>query len=266
MRVNEEEYLNIFLEPIKRCKDYRPKFGKGNKYKGFSIEEFKTLYGEDPFYAWIGLDNDLMYSAHRAAGGMTSIYRQIGVGCERLWRQIIIDVTGYTNTDYATWSYTTQTSSGKNKKLSLDGRLEIEQIRNREVLFRVDRWIDEYCSNLGEVAKPSHGIVFEVRQGYKSKDSKRQNADIDNATVAWANSYLPVFAIFSSQIDSDIVLRYRNNRCGILIGTMNDNPQISLYSFCNRVLGYDLAGFFQRRSGEIKEQINLVLETLLSAE
>ncbi|KAF3978633.1 MAG: hypothetical protein HFP77_00895 [Methylococcales symbiont of Iophon sp. n. MRB-2018] len=59
---------------------------------------------------------------------------------------------------------------------------------------------------------PPNGIVFEVRQGYKSKDSKRQNADIDNATVTWSNGYLPVFAIFSSQINTDIVLRHRNNR------------------------------------------------------
>lgn len=198
LEINEQEYLDIFLKPVKKCKSYRPKFGKGNKDKGLAISEFKALYSADPFYAWIDLDNDLMYSAHRAAGGMTSIYRQIGIGCERLLRQVIIDVTGYTNPDYAIWSYTTQTSAGKNKKLSLDGRLELEQIKDREVLLRVNQWIDKYCRNLGEVAKPTRGIVFEVRQGYKSKDSKRQNADIDNATVAWANSYLPVFAIFSS--------------------------------------------------------------------
>ena len=105
-----------------------------------------------------------------------------------------------------------------------------------------------------------------MRQGYKSKDSKRQNADIDNATVAWANDYLPVFAIFSSQIDSDIVLRYRNNRCGILIGTTNHNNKASLYAFCRDILGYDLADFFKRQSKVIKKEIHDVLETLLSAE
>ena len=126
--------------------------------------------------------------------------------------------------------------------------------------------IKDYCEDLGEVAEPSNGIVFEVRQGYKSKDSKRQNADIDNATVAWANDYLPVFAIFSSQIDSDIVLRYRNNRCGILIGATNDNNQTSLYAFCEQILGYDLADFFKRQSTMIKKEIHAILEMLLSAE
>ena len=266
LTVNDEQYLETFLEPIRKCKNYRPKFGQGNRDRGFSLNEFKALYEADPFYSWIGLDNDLMYSAHRAAGGMTSIYRQVGVGCERLLRQIIMDTTGYISPQYCVWSYTTKTPSGKTKKLSLDGRLELEQIRNREVLVRVNQWIQDYCSGLGEVTNPSNGIVFEVRQGYKSKDSKRQNADIDNATVAWANSYLPIFAIFSSQIDLDIVLRYRNNRCGILIGNTSNDAQISLYAFCHQILGYDLAGFFEAKSKIITEQIGEVLEALLSAE
>ena len=32
------------------------------------------------------------------------------------------------------------------------------------------------------------GTVFEVRQGYKSKDSKRQNADIANAATAYTKA------------------------------------------------------------------------------
>ncbi len=266
MNTKEMQYIKTFLAPIKKCKTYKPKFGKGTIEKGLSVQEFKTLYSSDPFYSWVGLDNDLMYAAHRAAGGMTSIYRQIGIGCERLFREILVDTTGYTDPSFATWSYTAKTRSGKVKKLSLDGRLELSKIKNKTVLKKVSQWIKNYCSELGEVTEPSRGIVFEVRQGYKSKDSKRQNADIDNATVAWANNYLPVFAIFSSQIDSDIVLRYKNNRCGILIGTINGNNKTSLYIFFNEILGYDLADFFKRNSNVIKKEIHAVLETLLSVE
>ncbi|MCG8027566.1 MAG: hypothetical protein N0E59_00840 [Candidatus Thiodiazotropha taylori] len=263
---DEKQYLETFLIPVRKCKDYRPKFGQGNSGDGLSLNQFKHLYGSDPFYAWVGLDTDLMYAAHRAAGGMTSVYRQIGIGCERLFRAVLVDTTGYTDPEFATWSYSAQTRSGKSKKLSLDGRLELSEIKNQTVLANVQQWITDYCADLGEVEEPGKGIVFEVRQGYKSKDSKRQNADIDNATVAWANDYLPVFAIFSSQIDSDIVLRYRNNRSGILIGTMNGNAQVSLYAFCEQVLGYDLADFFKRHTDSIKTEIHDVLETLLSAE
>jgi len=70
---NEKRYLKTFLAPIKKCKTYQPKFGQGNREKGVSLAEFKALYSSDPFYSWIGLDTDLMYAAHRAAGGMTSI-------------------------------------------------------------------------------------------------------------------------------------------------------------------------------------------------
>lgn len=266
MQSKEQQYLEAFLTPIRKCKEYRPKFGQGSRKEGLSLPEFKTLYGSDPFYSWVGLDTSLMYAAHRAAGGMTSIYRQIGIGCERLFRAVLVDAAGYTNSDFATWSYTAQTRSGAVKTLSLDGRLELAEINNKEVLLKIKAWIKDYCAKLGEVTEPTNGIVFEIRQGYKSKDSKRQNADIDNATVAWANDYLPVFAIFSSQIDTDIILRYRNNRCGILVGTTNDDTQSSLYAFCDQVLGYKLADFFKRHTIEIKEEIHAILETLLSAE
>ena len=67
-------------------------------------------------------------------------------------------------------------------------------------------------------------------------------------------------------IDTDIVLRYRNSRCGILIGTTSDNNNTSLYAFCEQILGYDLAGFFKRHTTTIKTEIHDVLETLRSAE
>ncbi len=94
MTRNEERYLETFLAPVRKCQSYRPKFGHGNKEEGFSLTEFKTLYSSDPFYSWTGLDTDLMYAAHRLAGGMTSVYRQIGIGCERLFRAVLMDTTG----------------------------------------------------------------------------------------------------------------------------------------------------------------------------
>ena len=259
-------YLSTFLEPIVKCKSYKPKFGDSQRSDGYSFDDFIKLYSSDPFYSWIGLDSNLMYAAHKAAGGMTSVYRQVGIGCEYLFRQIICDVTGYTDPSFARWSYRTKTGAGKDKTLSLDGRLEITEIKVKKVEAQVVAWIKEYIRTLEGAKFPSNGVVFEIRQGYKSKDSKRQNADIDNATVGWAHGYLPVFAIFSSQIDGDIVLRYRNNRCGILTGIMSDNPIVSLYAFCDKVLGYDLADFFKRHSSHIQKQIHEVLDTLLKAE
>ncbi|MGF1672806.1 MAG: hypothetical protein ACFCUV_03870 [Rivularia sp. (in: cyanobacteria)] len=261
---DDKTYLKKFLDPLKVCQRYKPKFGQGNKEEGLNLTQFLSLYGADPFYSWIGLDSDLMYAAHKAAGGMTSIYRQIGRGCENLFRQILIDCAEYTDAKYATWSYTTTTQANKNKVLSLDGRLELAEIHNQDVKERVVRWIADY-SNFLRVPAPMNGVVFEVRQGYKSKDSKRQNADIDNIAVAWAYGYLPVFAIFSSQMDGDLVLRYRNSRSGIIIGNTLGSSQTSLFVFSKEVLGYDLADFFSRNSELIKQEMYNTLEILLNA-
>jgi hypothetical protein len=73
---NDAKYLDLLLSTIRVCADYQPKLGHGRK-AGYSLEDFRALYGADPFYSWFGLDSPLMYAAHKAAGGMTSIYRQM---------------------------------------------------------------------------------------------------------------------------------------------------------------------------------------------
>jgi len=108
------------------------------------------------------------------------------------------------------------------------------------------------------------GAVFEVRQGYKSKDSKRQNADIANASTAYSQGYLPVILVMSTQIDSDIVTRYQARHWLLLRGYLTGATTISTYSFMREVIGYDLAGFFTRNSSILKATLLNVLETLLS--
>lgn len=88
--MQDETYLEIILNRIKICKEYKPKFGQGSR-EGLALKEFRNLYSSDVFYSWFGLDNPMVYAAHRAAGGITSIYRQIGIACEELFRQILMD-------------------------------------------------------------------------------------------------------------------------------------------------------------------------------
>ena len=248
---------------MNECLNYKPKFGHSSSM-GYTLEQFISLYQEDPFYSWIGLDSPYMFAAHKAAGGMTSIYRQIGIGCERLLRAILVDTLGYSSESDALWSYTTKTKAGKEKTLYLDGFIDIEKITDNDIRERVLSWMRNFSSFHGLSNKMFRGIVFEVRQGYKSKDSKRQNADIDNATVAYANDLIPVFAIFSTQIDDDIVLRYSNNKCGILVGNLSSDPSVSLFSFCKEVLDFDLAAFFRRNSDTIKRNTQTILKALLT--
>jgi len=268
----DTDNLEIFLAPIRTCKLYKPKFGQSGKENSVSLEGFKSLYGADQFYAWIGLDSELMYAAHKAAGGMTSVYRQIGIGCERLFRKIILDTVGYESPIYAAWSYETTKNvirNGKPKQekrvLTLDGRLEFSKITTPNVSEALNDWVRRYCAKI-DAELPAHGVVFEVRQGYKSKDSKRQNADIENASSAWAKGYLPIFAIFSAQIDADNMNRYMNSRAGVLIGNGLDDDLVSLFAFIKNVLSYDIAGFFERNSTAIKHEMNIVLDALLRPE
>jgi len=262
----ESEYLELILSPIRVCAQYRPKMGQGQG-AGFSLPEFQKLYQADLFYSWFGLDNQLMYAAHKAAGGMTSVYRQIGIGCEGLFRRIIQDELGLA-TDDARWSYTVMTPGGKSRTLSLDARIPLAKVPSPKKRARVQTWVLDSANKLDvdpAVAKALSGVVFEVRQGYKSKDSKRQNADIANASTAYANGYLPSAVILSTQIDTDILARYRAEKWAVLVGSVGANdPLSSTYDFVKHVVGFDLAAFFKSNSSALRTEIDKVLKALLS--
>ncbi len=263
----DAEYLSLLINAIRVCADYRPKLGHSAK-AGYSLGDFQKLYRSDPFYNWMGLDNPLMYAAHKAAGGMTSIYRQIGIGCESLFRRILKDSLGLTDEEVM-WSYTVRKGKGTARTLHLDGCIQLDRVSDSIARNRIEKWIHDCADDL-QIAKrvtdSLQGVVFEVRQGYKSKDSKRQNADIANATTAYTKGFLPCAAILSLQIDDDIALRYRNEKWVLLTGNTTDNSALSsVYAFMKDIVGFDLAGFFRRNSPVLKKKINAVLSNLLDS-
>jgi len=264
---HDQKYFDIVIEPLRVCKKYKPKLGHGGK-DGYSLKEFRAFYGADPFYKWMGLDTPLMYAAHKAAGGMTSVYRQLGIGCERLFRAILQDKLVLTE-EQSKWSYKVKRSGGRERTLSLDGRIALDNVGDANSRRRVEQWMTNAASILDidpKVQKSLAGVVFEVRQGYKSKDSKRQNADIANAATAYTKGYLPCVAILSLQIDKDIALRYTTEKWLLLTGSVNvDDPHKSVYAFMKVVVGYDLAAFFNRNRTSFKRQVTDILESLLEA-
>jgi hypothetical protein len=269
LNTEDSRYLKAVLDPIKVCAHYKPKFGQGAKGGGLTLAQFQTLYQGDPFYSWFGLDNPLMYAAHKAAGGMTSVYRQIGIGCEKLFRTILKDSLDLAAEDVI-WSYGLPLASGKTRTLYLDGRVPLEKIPDVTKKERFRSWMRSYAEKIGVEAKVFEsltGTIFEVRQGYKSKDSKRQNADIANAASAYTKGYLPCAVILSAQIDGDILLRYRMEKWAIVTGIEGSNdPLISTYDFMRDVVGYDLAAFFKRNSHALRTEIDAVLKALLAPE
>lgn len=262
----EERYLQLIVTALRSCAQYKPMFGKGRK-GGLTLADFQQMYGSDPFYHWVGLDSPLMYAAHKAAGGMTSIYRQLGIGGEWVFKNVLKDCLSL-STEQASWSYQVPSMEGKTRTLTLDGRIQLSDIADAIVRERVERWVKDVTSKLmlsSEMSRQIKGVVFEVRQGYKSKDSKRQNADISNASNAYTNFYIPVLLLLSTQIDQDVALRYIQTQWLLLMGTTTGENVNNTYTFCREVLGYDLAGFFEEYSTQIKTELEKVLATLLNA-
>lgn len=197
---------------------------------------------------------------------MTSIYQQIGMGSERLFQKILQDVFGLSE-DNVKWSHRGMDLAGRERTFHLDARVQLEKIRNAEGRKRFHEWMRDSADSLGigqNVFAGLTGAVFEVRQGYKSKDSKRQNSDIANAALAYTKGYLPCAAIMSTQIDSDVLARYRNERWLVIIGNTGQNdPLTSIYDFMRDVVGYDLAAFLERNSPALREEVQKVLQALL---
>lgn len=256
-------YVKLLLDPLVQCATYRPAFGQDGD-EGIDLPQFRVLYGNDPLYHWVGLDSDLMYAAHKAAGGMTSIYRQLGIGCERLLRRIIQDCLGLTDAQ-AAWSYEYAKDNGKMAVHTLDARILAADIADVAARARFVDWTKRNARALGVSAAVADGLVgaaFEIRQGYKSADSKRQQADLRFGSRAYSGAnLLPVIAIVSTQASDVVCQRYSNEFVLVLRGHLSGNR--STMVFYRDIVGYDLAAFFQRNTFQIRTEFETIIKKLL---
>lgn len=256
----EESYLRLLLEAIERCQHYEPRLGG---QEPVTLNHFIEQYSADPFYRWVGLDTVQVYRAHRAGGGITSLYRQLGIGCQRLFQQLLIDHLGL-NEEQIKWRYVVSRETGESAFIELDARIQLNAIRDVSARDRVMDWMHRAAHALQIDADRLQGAVFEVRQGYKSRDSKRQNADIQSAARAYAEGYMPVMLILSEQIDEVVAQRYAGVKWLILRGSLTDDIVRSTYAFCHKVIGFDLASFLERNSSVLRATTQRILEGLLS--
>ena len=260
---SDRELVETFLIPVRKCANFRPAFGL-SKSDGVGFEQFERIYGDDPFYSLIGMTVPSVYAAHRAAGGMTSVYRQLGIGAERLFRAVLSKQLGLSAPQLA-WSY--EYPAGKKMKAhTLDARITLDDLQDerREVFAK---WIEGALSSISrQVDAATKGVVFEVRQGYKSADSKRQNADLRFGLNAYQARMLPAFAIFSNQVSVPAIERYRNDGMIVMTGLLDGDVYRSTFTFLSEVVGYDLIAFFKRNQEEICTEVQSVVKTLLTPE
>ncbi len=259
---NDKDLREVFLKPIRKCAKYKPALGQG-RTTGIGVREFQALYGSDPFYKWLGLDTNTVYAAHKAAGGLTSVYRQIGIGSERLFRKVMSDSLGLTE-EQMKWSYEYSKADGKSGVHTLDACIRLDDL-NAERHTVVAKWLATARGSIAGDKSPNGvtGSVFEVRQGYKSADSKRQNADLRYGIRAYQARLLPVFAIMSAQVSDPVLRRYRSDGMLVLTGVLSEDPTVSTFAFFEQVIGYDLAAFFERNCGGIQSEMNEIVGALL---
>jgi len=264
--MKDSNLLEIFLAPLRKCSNYQPAFGQSGK-SGLSLCEFQDLYGADPFYSWLGLAEPVVYSAHKAAGGLTSVYRQLGIGSERLFQALLKYCFHLSDQDIS-WSYEYSTARGKPSVHTLDAKISCYDLNERDK-ERVLSWLIEVRLLLSQGSKlinPLDGVIFEVRQGYKSADSKRQNADLRFGIKAYQASFLPSLALLSTQVSEPVADRYRRDGILVLTGLKSSDPTVSTFAFFNEVVGYDLSAFFERNSDALKLEVMQIIEKLLRHE
>lgn len=263
--MTDQQYVDVFMEPIRVCRAYKPKFGSSTE-EDTTLDDFRRLYGSDPLYHWVGFDSELMYAAHKAAGGITSVYRQLGVGCERLLRTVMRDAAALTDEDVS-WSFQVEKEDGSIGTLKLDARLPKSKIADSIVKRRVEEWLVQCTNHLSlsdKLTQTLDGAVFEIRQGYKSADSKRQNADLRFALRAYGENLLPVMMLVSSQVNAAVRRRYHSSNLLVLVGSLSGDSTTSTFAFYRDIVGYDLADFFQRHSDAIRDEVQDILSSLLS--
>lgn len=199
---------------------------------------------------------------------MTSIYRQLGIGVERLFRHIIMDEFDL-DEHQANWSYTIPaTQEAKAKTRNLDGRIDLGMVKDPTSRKRVSDWLDAVKDRIYQQQAqnfPLKGVVFEVRQGYKSQDSKRSQGDTDNGQRALMEQYQMVVAVISMQINDAARTHYLDN--GILVMTgdvVSDDPMTSTFAFMKQVIDYDFAGFFERNTDDLRANMHSILEKTLT--
>jgi len=76
------------------------------------------------------------------------------------------------------------------------------------------------------------------------------------------DNLLPVIVIVSTQVNNTVFQRYRDQRLHLMLGVLKGDN--STFGFFSEVIGYDLAGFFQRNSSDIRKRFDAIIKQLLS--
>ena len=243
MTDREQAYLGALLAPLVVTRNYRPLLGQARPQ---SPADFAALYGADPLYRAAGLDAPAVYAAHRVAGGMTSVYRQLGLGARQLARAVLRDAFGIPEGE-ATWVARGQ---------DLGCLVPVVPGRPRYAALRA--WTER-------VGRGSLGLAIEVRQGMKTGDARRQHSYVEaNAADARGRGRRPVLMLFSNQAHERAIEGYRDAGWWVLRGDPQADEFAGTFAFFREVAGFDLAGFLEANHAAIAARVGGVVAGLLA--
>ena len=132
---------------------------------------------------------------------MTSIYRQIGIGCEAPFAEF----SGFSGLTYedVKWSYTLPKSEGKTRTLYFRYRIPMEKVGDIYRRNIVKQWIRQAALRMEiepKIAKSLTGIVFEIRQGYEVRTQKDKTQTSQTRRQPTPGGFCPVrqYSLFRS--------------------------------------------------------------------
>lgn len=198
-------------------------------------DDWQERRKRDPYYGPLGLDSPDLAAAHRWAATLTSGYRRLGYATEHLIREALADRLKL-EPEQLQWSYKTD----KKRSRTLDARLALDEMPARYA-SRLRKFLDD---------ERSAGAVFEIRQGYKSCDSKRRNADRQSARAIRRAGFTPVLLVVSDELSPENIASYTKDGWKILKGA-------DTMAFLKDVVGFDLGGMLDRNRDWMRDQIRI---------
>jgi len=126
---------------------------------------------------------------------MTSVYRQIGIGCQNLFRTILRDSFGLSDED-VTWSYEILLPTGRKRLLYLDGRVPLDRIPDKSKRDRFHEWMRESANEVGinpkGIRHPGrNGLRGSARLQEQGLEAPERRISANAATTIYQLGYLP---------------------------------------------------------------------------
>ena len=239
VQVDEAELLAIIKRNLAVAGRYRRQ--KDTTKEGEALKQ-------DPVFSLFGLTGQEYILAKARGAQVVSLHRKLGDLYQELV-SFLFQSALQLSAEEIKFELVRGRSSGAGKR-SLDAKIPFDGL-NAEVAARLKALSAKVvAANPKKYPNmPARGLGFEVRFCYQIGDSKRINADIENADASLAMGYLPVMLIFCSISLHDPIDRFRSRSKWFVLEGMPS------YDFLRELTSFDLFGFLQDRSDLIRTWI-----------